>query len=76
MTRFATMAVATMLATAPLARAADTQPKCADVVAAMEEAGSGVSADEIAKKLGTTAEHVRQCWDQKDKDTKADATGK
>ena len=76
MTRFAMITAAAILATAPLARAADAQPKCADVVAAMEEAGSGVSADEIAKKLGTTAEHVRQCWDQKDKDTKAGATGK
>jgi len=76
MSRFATITAAAVLAAAPFARAADTAPACADVVAAMEEAGSGVSADEIAKKLGTTAEHVRQCWDQKDKDTKAGATGK
>jgi hypothetical protein len=70
------IAAATILTATALARAADTQPTCADVVAAMEVAGTGVSTDEIAKKLGTTAEHVRQCWDQKDTDTKADATGK
>ena len=71
-----TIVLTALLATAPLAHAADTKPSCADVVAAMEMAGSGVSADEIAKKLGTTAEHVRTCWDAKDTDTKADAAGK
>ena len=76
MTRFVTLAASAMLAIAPLAHAADAQPTCEDVVAAMEEAGSGVSTDEIAKKLNTTPEHVRKCWDAKDTDTKSDATGK
>ena len=76
MTRTTTLAVAMLLGVAPLAHAADAQPKCPDVVAAMEAAGSGVSAEEIAQKLHTTPERVRECWDRKDTDTKAEATGK
>jgi hypothetical protein len=51
--------------------AADDPPKCADVVAAMELAGSGQSAEETAKKLNTTVEHVRKCWDEYDTARKA-----
>jgi hypothetical protein len=70
MTRFATITLAAILAATPFARAADA-PKCADVVAAMELAGGGQSAEETAKKLDTTVEHVRKCWDEYDAARKA-----
>jgi transposase len=36
---------------------------CAKIVAALDESGGGLSADEIAKKTGTDVETVRNCTD-------------
>src|SRR5262249_62313870 len=38
-------------------------PGCAKVAAAMDQAGGGLSADEIAKKTDTDVETVRGCMD-------------
>jgi len=70
MMRLSVIAVTAVLAAAPFATAADA-PKCSDVVAAMELAGGSKSAEQIAKQLNTSVEHVRQCWDEYDTARKA-----
>lgn len=40
---------------------ADDKPSCDQVLAQMEKAGGSLSADEVAKKMGTTPERVREC---------------
>jgi len=39
-------------------------PGCEKIVAALDESGGSLSADEIAKKTGTDVETVRGCTDQ------------
>jgi transposase len=39
-------------------------PGCAKIVAALDESGGTMSADEIAKKTSTDVETVRSCTDQ------------
>ena len=65
------VSISAVLAVSAMAMAADEQPKCADVVAAMELAGGGESAEQVAKQLKTTLEHVRKCWDDYDTARKA-----
>jgi glutamate dehydrogenase/leucine dehydrogenase len=38
---------------------------CEKIVAASEQAGGGISADELAKKLDTDVQTVRNCLDPK-----------
>ena len=74
MTLRAAIAFSSLLTLPALALAADEPPKCSDVVAAMEEAGGSASAEQIAKKLDTSIEHVRKCWDEYDTARKAGTT--
>ena len=53
--------------TAPKGANATPQPMpagCGPIVAAMDESGGALSADEVAKKTGTDVETVRKCIDQ------------
>ena len=48
------------------ARAARAESKgCAEIVAASEEGGRQLSADELAKKMNTDVQTVRHCLDAK-----------
>ncbi len=49
---------------------------CEKVVAAAEEGGGGISADELAKKLNVDVETVRNCLDAAAKPKPADAAPK
>jgi len=76
----ATVAFAATLLTAGAARADQpVAPGCAKIVAALDESGGTLSADEIAKKTNTDVETVRSCtdtWRAGMKDPKGPATGK
>ena len=78
-TRLAVLACAPLLISG-MARAAQTvAPGCAKIVAALDESGGTMSADEIAKKTNTDPETVRSCTDQWRagmKDPKGPAAGK
>lgn len=57
-------AVAVLVLAAPAAHA--ESKGCAEIVAAYEEGGGGLSADELAKKMHTDVETVRGCLDAAD----------
>jgi hypothetical protein len=69
-----------MLALGGAIRADQTvTPGCAKIVAALDESGGTLSADEIAKKTDTDVETVRSCtdaWRAGMKDPKGPAAGK
>lgn len=56
---------AALVLAAPVVRA--ESKGCEKIVAAYEEGGGGISADELAKKVGTDVETVRNCLDAADK---------
>ena len=49
-------------------------PGCAKIVALLDQGGSGLSADEIARKTGTDVETVRNCTDSWRRTMKGGAT--
>ena len=49
---------------------------CEKIVAASDEAGGSLSADELAKKMNTDVETVRGCLDQANAKPKAGAAEK
>ncbi len=55
---------AMLVMAAPAARA--ESKGCEKIVAAYEEGGGGISADELAKKMNTDVETVRGCLDAAD----------
>jgi hypothetical protein len=55
---------AALVIAAPAAQA--ESPGCEKIVAAYEEAGGSISADELAKKMSTDVETVRNCLDAAD----------
>lgn len=60
------MAVVALLLGWGVAGAADSKG-CDEIVAAADEAGGSLSAEELAKKVGTDIETVRDCLDKKAK---------
>lgn len=45
---------------------AEDKRSCDDIIAAYEEGGGGVSADEVAAKLKVSVERVRECMKKPD----------
>jgi hypothetical protein len=59
-------AIAGLLCMGGTALRAEDKPSCDDIIAAYEEGGGGVSADEIAAKLKVSVDRVRECMKKPD----------
>lgn len=62
MRRFTTtMIAAVLLLAVGGSTSAATEVSCGKIIAAMDEADGGESADEMAAQLGTTVDRIREC---------------